>query len=377
MDEIDPSTTIMIGEYLKLVADTDNMRSDVRPVLFGLFGEVGGIMAAAKKHHREGAIFVGYRAAVVEEFGDSLWYLAALCRRLNLCLENIFQRAISGDDYVAVLAASDVQSGSLAKILMPRQVAALDDALQSLGLAAATLLQMSESEIDEQPLVAFADHYIKALQVSGVSFGEVARTNLTKTRGRFISPDLAALPTFDDQFELEEQLPARFEIEITQRKSGQSYLRWQGVFVGDPLTDNIRDPDGYRFHDVFHLAHAAILHWSPVFRALIKQKRKSDKRTDEAQDGGRAIVVEEGLTAWIFARAKELNFFENKSSVSFDMLKTIGDFVKGYEVEACPLSLWERCILDGYSVFREVRRNKGGVVIGDRLARTISYRAAL
>ena len=29
---------------------------------------------------------------------------------------------------------------------------------------------------------------------------------------------------------------------------------------------------------------------------------------DEAQDGGRAIVVEEGLTAWIFSRAKELNF---------------------------------------------------------------------
>jgi hypothetical protein len=42
-----------------------------------------------------------------------------------------------------------------------------------------------------------------------------------------------------------------------------------GVFIGDPLTDNIRDPDGYRFHDVFHFARAAILHWSPTFRALI------------------------------------------------------------------------------------------------------------
>ena len=110
-------------------------------------------------------------------------------------------------------------------------------------------------------------------------------------------------------------------------------------------------------------------------RALIKQKRKSDKKTDESQDGGRAIVVEEGLTAWIFSRAKELAFFENKDSLSFDMLKTIEDFVRGYEVDQCPLSLWERAILDGYKVFREVRRNEGGVVIGDRKARTIEYRA--
>ena len=39
--------------------------------------------------------------------------------------------------------------------------------------------------------------------------------------------------------------------------------------------------------------------WSPTFRALIKQKRKSDPKVDDAQDGGRAIVVEEGLTAWV------------------------------------------------------------------------------
>lgn len=374
MAESELPTTILISEDVRLVEPTDKMRPDVRPVLFGLFGEVGGIMAAAKKHHREGAIFVGYRMAVVEEFGDSLWYLAALCRRLKFSLEEIFHKAISGEDYIAALAASDVDSGSLAKILMPRQVAALDDALQSLGTAAADLLQMSEQENDEAPLITFADQYIKALQVSGVSFGEVARTNLAKTRGRFLNAEFDVLPTFDVDFEPEEQLPAQFEIEITQRKSGQSYLRWQGVFIGDPLTDNIRDSDGYRFHDVFHLAHAAILHWSPVTRALIKQKRKSDKKIDEAQDGGRAIVVEEGLTAWIFARAKELNYFENKSSVSFDMLKTIADFVKGYEVEQCPLSLWERAILDGYAVFREVRRNRGGFVIGDRNERTIGYR---
>ena len=120
--------------------------------------------------------------------------------------------------------------------------------------------------------------------------------------------------------------------------------------------------------------HAAILHWSPTFRALIKHKRKSDPKLDEAQDGGRAIVVEEGLTAWIFSRAKHLNFFDGKGDVSFDLLKTVQQFVQGYEVEDCPLKLWERAILDGYEVFRQVRNRSGGIVIGDREARKISYK---
>lgn len=370
-----PHSTMLIDDYVRQIAPTDRMPEDVRPVLFGLFGEVGGIMTATKKHHREGAVFVGFRRMVEEEFGDTLWYLAALCRRLNLSLETLLDSVVSSEDYTSTLAASDIENGTISRIVIPRQVAALDDALLTLGHATAELLQLSK-DVDgaEELLHTFIDCYLKTLQVSGLSFGEVARSNLAKTRGRFVQAEVAALPTFDGHFEAEERLPERFEIEITQRRSGRSYLRWNGVFVGDPLTDNIGDADDYRFHDVFHFAHAAILHWSPVMRALIKQKRKSDKVVDEAQDGGRAIVVEEGLTAWIFSRAKELDFFQHQQSVSFDMLKTIADFVRGYEVEQCPLSLWERAILDGYAVFRQVRANQGGVIIGDRTARTIGYR---
>lgn len=375
MVDATPHSTMLIDDYVRQVAPTDRMPADIRPVFFGLFGEVGGIMTATKKHHREGAVFVGFRRMVEEEFGDTLWYLTALCRRLGLSLEALLDKVVSGEDYTSTLAASDIENGTVSRIVIPRQVAALDDALLTLGDAAAHLLQLSGDPTQaEAALVPFIDCYLKTLQVSGLSFGDVARSNLAKTRGRFVTTELVNLPTFDDRFEAEEQLPERFEIEITQRKSGQSYLRWNGVFVGDPLTDNIQDADHYRFHDVFHFAHAAILHWSPVMRALIKQKRKSDKIVDEAQDGGRAIVVEEGLTAWIFSRSKELDYFENQKSVSFDMLKTIADFVRGYEVDQCPLNLWERAILDGYAVFRQVRANQGGVVIGDRKARTIGYR---
>ena len=215
---------------------------------------------------------------------------------------------------------------------------------------------------------------MQALQASTASFSKIVHTNIKKTRGRFLDPELSTLSTFDSNFPDDEQLPRNFEIKLAQRKSGRSYLQWNGVFIGDPLTDNILGTDGYRFHDVFHLAHAAILHWSPTFRALIKQKRKSDPEVDEAQDAGRAIVVEEGLTARIFSCAKTLGYFENQNSVSFDLLKTVQRFVRGYEVEACPLKLWERAILKGYEVFRLIRNNEGGIVVGNREKRTIEYK---
>lgn len=181
------------------------------------------------------------------------------------------------------------------------------------------------------------------------------------------------LPKFDSSFDADEQLSTEFEIEIRQSKSGQSFLRWNGLKIGDLLTDNISDRDGYRYHDVFHFSYAAILHWSPVMRSLIKHKRKSRPEYDEAQDGGRAIVVEESLTAWVFSRAKEKDFFRNHTSLSFDMLKTVQQFIKGYEVEQCPLSLWEHFVLDGYQVFRQVREHNGGIVVGDRNARSIAF----
>jgi len=56
------------------------------------------------------------------------------------------------------------------------------------------------------------------------------------------------------------------------------------------------------------------------------------------------------------------------------VLKTIQKFVHGYEVERCPLKLWEDAILQGYAVFRKMKENNGGIVIGDRANRTISYR---
>jgi hypothetical protein len=333
-------------------------------------------MAAAKKHKREKDAFISYRQAVEEEFGDALWYFSALCRRLGVGVDEILSAATKNGKYKSSVAASDLRVDPISEVFTLIAVPVLDDALLALGRSVASLLSVSKTDpASRDKLIAFADCYLHALQASEISFAEVMQSNLAKVRGRFLNPDPATLPTFDLTFPEDERLPMEFEIVIRERKSGQSCLQWNGVFIGDPLTDNIRDPDGYRFHDVFHFAHGAVLHWSPTFRALIKHKRKSDPRVDEAQDSGRAIVVEEGLSAWIFSRAKLLDFLEGQSGVSFDLLKTVRQFVSGYEVEECPLKLWEDAILQGYGVFRQVRANNGGIVSGNRASRRIEYKS--
>jgi hypothetical protein len=270
---------------------------------------------------------------------------------------------------------TDISNDPVAPISSSGALRELDDVLLDLGRAAASLLPLKDDGTKAEILLqAFARIYLHSILVAKVSLLRVVRGNLNKVRGRFLKPALGELPDFDAAFDEEERLPHHFEISIEQRKSGQSCLRWNGVFIGDPLTDSIRDPDDFRFHDVFHFAHAAILHWSPTFRALIKHKRRSDRLVDEAQDGGRAVVVEEGLTAWLFARAKDLKLFEGQSGVSFDLLKTVHQFVQGYEVEVCPLKLWEDAILQAYGVFRQVRAHSGGIVIGDRGSRTLRFR---
>ena len=48
--------------------------------------------------------------------------------------------------------------------------------------------------------------------------------------------------------------------------------------------------------------------------------------------------------------------------------------VPGFEASAISAREWERAILDGYRVWRQVRANDGGKVIGDMLAGTLEYR---
>lgn len=376
MNVLNKSPNILLSDYENTIASTDRFEeSEVTPILLGLFGEVGSVMTTSKKLRREKSAFPGYMRDVEEELGDTLWYVTALSRRLRLSISNLFAEAISNYNYNVRIAANSDPFYPIAQIMSASDLDSLDNILLRLGECAARILRIDMNpELAKPLLLEFIRVYVEAIQAAGVSFAAVLNGNIAKVRGRFIATPVDELPDFDVRYPSEEQLPREFEIEISQRPNGRSYLRWKGVFIGDPLSDNIAELDDYRFHDVFHLANAAILHWSPTFRALIKHKRKSNPKVEEAQDSGRAIVIDEGLSAYIFSHAKSLNYFENQTSVSFDLLKAIQNFVRGYEVEQCPLKLWEDAIMQGYEVFRQVRQNNGGVIIGNRDQRTLRYK---
>ena len=78
---------------------------------------------------------------------------------------------------------------------------------------------------------------------------------------------------------------------------------------------------------MFHFAHAVYLGWSPVLRALLKSKRKSDPRFDENQDGARAQIIEEGVSgsgvaAPVAAKAADF-YLRHKYGVPTDSIQTL------------------------------------------------------
>jgi hypothetical protein len=144
-----------------------------------------------------------------------------------------------------------------------------------------------------------------------------------------------------------------------------------GSRVGDNLTDNAYERDGYRFHDVFHFSYAAVLGWGPIVRVILSCKRKSDPVIDEVEDGGRAKVIDEAVSALVFAYARDHDFFKGITSVDRDLLRDIQRMTAHLEVAACTTREWERAILQGFEVWRHIKEQNGGVFIADLDERSI------
>jgi hypothetical protein len=211
----------------------------------------------------------------------------------------------------------------------------------------------------------------------GLDLDTIAASNLDKTTQRWIAGRQSGESyCFDKQFPENEQLPRRFEITISEDRSAEPrkvLIFNNGVQIGNELTDNSLYPDGYRFHDVFHLAHTAVLGWSPVTRSMLRVKRKSDRRTDEVDDGGRAIAIEEGVTALVFSYAEGHDLLRNVSTIDFGLLKTIKYMTDRLEVRACTTGDWEKAILIGYDVWHWVCENRGGRLAVDIDAQTLEF----
>lgn len=213
----------------------------------------------------------------------------------------------------------------------------------------------------------------------GIELEQIAEENLKKSKDQWIDTrsEQTFLPIslFDAKYPISQRLPRQMQVEISETLvNGKRMTRMliDGKNVGDPLTDNSRDSDGYRFHDIFHLAYAAVLGWSPVLRKLLKAKRSSDSITDEVEDGGRAIVIEEGISAMVFSHARSKNYYRTIKRVDYEILRTIKSMTSHLEVKNCSTGEWQRAILLGYKVWNEVEARNGGVFSVDLDRRTIT-----
>ena len=200
----------------------------------------------------------------------------------------------------------------------------------------------------------------------GLTLEEVADFNLAKTGRRWqpVGADRATRKLLDENFPPSERLPRQMDISI-EEKSGIAITTIDGAKYGDPLTDNRYEDDGYRFHDICHLSYASVLGWSPTMRALMRRKRKSDPKVDEVEDGGRAIVIEEGISAMVFSYAERRNFLEGAEGVNYDLLRTIKDMTSHLEVSARTEGEWERAIMTGFDIWRQVKAKRRGRIRAD------------
>ncbi len=313
------------SSFQRAARETSQLRlggpqSAIAPML-GLASETGSILNIYKKYLRDGIDLAANREFLREELGDLLWYVAAVATACDLDLE------------------------------------------------------------------------------------EIAAANLRRTRDRYPAestlPGLAALPVFDASYPLPERFPRQLVVAFAEQSlpSGRVAARLTlvsaepnafpdgplvgasgkqtgfriGWELGDPITDNSRRLDAYRFHDAVHMGFLGVLHWSPTLRALLHLKRKSNPETDECEDGARAVFAEEGLAAVLSRLARRRTGFLSETSVDGEVIEVARAAAVDLEVEPLPAWLWRRAICQGFRAMHQLSENGGGYLTADLDTRTLRY----
>lgn len=206
----------------------------------------------------------------------------------------------------------------------------------------------------------------------------IAADNLKKIKDRFELEHSDNFIIYDADYPIEEQFPREFEVQfLVIDEDGKKKVRiinnLTGNQIGNDITDNSHQEDGYRFHDIFHFGYVAYLGWSPVVRKLMEIKRKSDNTVDEVEDGARATITEELISLFIYSYGLDHQLFKYSSSVDTEVLKTVQKLVSGIEVKNCTQKQWETAIINSYKVYDELRQNNGGRVLVSIKNRKLIY----
>jgi|LUMJ01.1.fsa_nt_gb NTP pyrophosphatase (non-canonical NTP hydrolase) len=322
--------------------------------ILGAIGELGSIASVLKKQQRDQKAYADFELHLKEEIGDILWYVTTIASRLNIPI-----LAWPAVDIKENINRFDV-------------VYSLMEQIQHLKNQKELLISRLNSAREFEHVITNILTDLQKLSISvNTKLERVAFENITKTLGYWGEVSMPA-HEFDKGYPFYEKLPRQFEIEFLTVESGKSsIMRMNGLQLGDRLTDNSYYNDGYRFHDIFHIAGAGLLGWSPVFRRLLKAKRKSNPQVDEVEDGARAAIVEEAVINYIYDYAQP-HFLKDVKWVDIGVIKQIIRLVRGLEVKDCEPWEWRHCILESYRIFRELTERNEGILKVNAQDRTLT-----
>ena len=423
---------MLVNEYIGLVSNTDqytNFDPEIRKQIsiYGLVGEIGSLTSAVKKTMLGRYETVG-NGEIVDELGDVMWYLFNLTVILDINDEiDILKKDIlhirhevadpsdRGKKIRQVLDELDegrriIFDRESEKLLSQGQVsfkqyqktayltartegevltAVCLSVLWQLGAELLRLMMPNlEQELNrtvkprntEIVIGEILWHLSAIASVCGISLDQVIERNTQKANFRSGTENKSLY--HDQKFPPTEQLPRIFEVSFVSISPNHARMYYKGKPLGDDLTDNFYEEDGYRFHDAMHLANAACLRWSPVLRSLLNLKRKSCPKTDEVEDGARAKIVEELVIKAIHAEGKRLQpvhddgitqMFPEKGNITFSIIKTVAEYVKGLEVANCQAWEWREAIYEGTRVYHKLRQEEQGTVTVNLENRSLSF----
>lgn len=402
---------------------------------YGLAAEIGSVVSAIKKRLlAEGGPedWCVANDEIIEELGDVIWYCFSLARITNDGKPlNIFARDIA--NIKRELSASDDRANRLRSALDPSKREAflkaaatfpkktkvmefedyqsaafltartehrtlVDVCLALLWQLSAQLFRRKLPEIEQELNKALADkdpndtlgeiawHVSALASIYKLKLSDIAQRNIEKVSFRLDRRHPTPLHD-EDHLPLTQRFPRHFEIAFVSFAEQRCRMYLNGRRLGDDLTDNSHEEDGYRYHDIMHLANVAKLGWSPVLRGLMGIKRKAIARTDEIEDGARAKIVEELVIKAIHSEGQKLaanrgpvpqgqpvHMFADPDDVTFRLLKFVRDLVVGLEAHNNRYWEWEDAIREGYEIFYRLRCEGQGTVTVDLDARSISFR---
>ena len=251
-DPLESPKSLTLDRYQNHARRTDltakSRQQDLNFPLLGLFGEVGSLMSELKKKRRDADSYVGYELSVIEELGDVLWYFSNLASRAGIVLSELAYWAepergrFGGDQGItfASVQSEQVKSRETAPKEFEQTLMHLAGKVGNLvaEFSAGHLADNRDSMLNRMGSILWSLTAVS--NAANVSIDKAAQGNLVKIFDRWPLERKYPVP-LDENFDPDEQLPRRIEMEIFEKVVGNDtyvFQRCNGVNIGDRLTDN-------------------------------------------------------------------------------------------------------------------------------------------